>query len=60
MNRFRPPSLNREIVVILLVQAALLFAIWFLFFDHASHPGADGTARALLTKPSLERNPTHE
>jgi hypothetical protein len=60
MNRFRPPPLRLEIIVILLVKAALTFAIWFLFFDRPNHPGAEGTARALLDRPTMERNAPHE
>jgi len=60
MNRFRPPTLRLEIIVILLVKMALIFAIWFLFFDRPNHPGAEATARALLDRPPMERNASHE
>ncbi len=60
MNRFRAPTLRREIVLILLVKVALIFAIWFMFFDHPNRPGTEGTARALLDRPTMERNATHE
>jgi hypothetical protein len=60
MNRFRPPTMSRDIVIILLVKVALIFAIWFLFFNRPNHPGAEGTARALLDRPTMERNSTHE
>jgi lipopolysaccharide export LptBFGC system permease protein LptF len=60
MNRFRPPNLKLEIVIVLLVKAALIFAIWFLFFNHPTHPGAEDTARALLDQAPMARNPTHE
>jgi lipopolysaccharide export LptBFGC system permease protein LptF len=60
MSRFRPPTLRREITLILLVKLALMFAIWFLFFDQPIHPGAESTARALLDKPAMERASSHE
>jgi hypothetical protein len=60
MNRFRAPTLRREIILILVVKVALIFAIWFLFFSQPNHPGADGTAQALLNRPTMERNTPHE
>lgn len=60
MTLFRKPTLRREIIVILLVKVMLIFGIWFLFFAHPSHPGVDGTARALLDRPTMERTAPHE
>ncbi|HEX8978862.1 MAG TPA: hypothetical protein VF811_04055 [Parasulfuritortus sp.] len=60
MNRFRAPTLYRDITLILAVKAALIFAIWFLFFAQPNHPGTEGTARALLDRPTMDRNATHE
>lgn len=60
MKPFRLSRFGREIALLLLVKLALIIAIKVTFFSHPSKPGSEGTARALLNHPPMERIVTHE
>lgn len=58
----RPPSLRRELMVILALKLLLIAAIKLAFFSQPLQPGEAGTARAVLASspasPSASTTPS--
>jgi hypothetical protein len=49
--------LSREILLILIVKIALIFAIWWVFFRAPDDPTAEQVSHALLeSRPVIDNN----
>jgi len=58
----KPPRLSRfgrETALPLLIEPSQIVAIKLVFFANPVKPGSEGTARALLDRPAMERNAPH-
>lgn len=60
MKHARLGPLGREIAFLLVLKLVLIIIIKVVFFSAPLRPGTEGTARALLNPPQIERNATHE
>ena len=60
MKPIRLSRFGREIALLLLIKLSLIIAIKVVFFGNPVKPGSEGTARALLNHPTMERNAPHE
>lgn len=57
MRQIRNRSLSREILLILIVKIALIFAIWWVFFRTADIPSPEQVSHALLeSRPAIDKN----
>ena len=53
MSVSKTSSLRHEIIAILAIKLVLIVALKLVFFSDPLRPGEAGTARALLTSPSV-------